>query len=764
MWAFSTSIVSCAASLGLSFLSGSIRAQNSVSTVVEGHVLHFSTSSKIPGVLVMAWPCGLAGATDASGAFRVSCPHGVDSLTLSCLGFETQVVRMPEAHVDIHLNPLRVALGQAIVEAAGQPETEMKVLDDGTLMETLDRTPGLQSLDFGGGVVQPVIRGLYGSRVAVLEDGIPQQGSRWGSDHGILVAPELNVVSGWVPGGGHVWMGPNAAGGGLRFESPSRTNAPGSVTRLGTSLRLGNLRASTHALHWETNSEGHWHAGISASGFGSTQVPQRTFSYLGRTYALESGELPNTAGQVVHVVVGVERLTRSGQEWHVGGKASDLHQGLFPGIVGVPSQQDLAPNEGRFQILLPQQRASRCLVTFGWKNAAGSAYRWKARGSAGWIRRIERAPPHAHGWGPLPDSDVSLSLGEQTGFVELKRIGPHGSMGLQGEFQSTKATGWEFLVPNHRRMRGSLVGEWQGGLSSWAARADVVAAIQAGHDEPLYNTWGDVVGVDVRAVAFRTILPGGMISWQKPIRWREQLHVGTMTVAAFGRVPSNYEWGANGIHHGTFRYEQGNPELNTEWTLEGRLQFQDPVDDMGWSHHVQGFVAMHHGFISLTPSAAFAPIAHAGQVLQFQANNAFRCGADGTISWQDNRQLWTLMGSVLGQWDLGTGLGLPFTTPAQLRMSWQRSVWRGWTVELSTRGVAPAQLTARNEAPTPGAVLFDFHFGQTTRRGHWSLDVQNVFNAAWLDHISAYRALGLAAQGRWVQVQFSTTLKHKLNK
>jgi iron complex outermembrane receptor protein len=364
----------------------------------------------------------------------------------------------------------------------------------------------------------------------------------------------------------------------------------------------------------------------------------------------------------------------------------------------------------------------------------------------------------------LPDSDVSLSLEERTGFVEFKRTGPHGAVGLQGESQATTTDGWEFLVPTHRRLRGSLAGEWLGGPATWAARVDVVAARQEGHAEPLYDTWGDVVGDDVRAVPFQTLMPGGMLSWQRPFQLREKAQGGTVTVAAYGRVPSNYEWGANGIHHGTFRYEQGNPELTTEWTLEGRLQLEGRGSTSGWNHHVQGFAAVHRGFISLTPSASFAPISHAGQVLQFEANDAFRTGADGTVSWRKDRQAWTAEGSVLGQWDVRTGLGLPFTTPAQVRLAWERNVARGSQVELSARGLAPARLTARNEAPTPGALLVDIHLRQTSRRGQWSLDVQNVFNSAWLDHISAYRALGLAAQGRWVQVQFSTTLKHNTTK
>jgi iron complex outermembrane receptor protein len=194
------------------------------------------------------------------------------------------------------------------------------------------------------------------------------------------------------------------------------------------------------------------------------------------------------------------------------------------------------------------------------------------------------------------------------------------------------------------------------------------------------------------------------------------------------------------------------------------LQLEGRGSTSGWNHHVQGFAAVHRGFISLTPSASFAPISHAGQVLQFEANDAFRTGADGTVSWRKDRQAWTAEGSVLGQWDVRTGLGLPFTTPAQVRLAWERNVARGSQVELSARGLAPARLTARNEAPTPGALLVDIHLRQTSRRGQWSLDVQNVFNSAWLDHISAYRALGLAAQGRWVQVQFSTTLKHNTTK
>ena len=102
------------------------------------------------------------------------------------------------------------------------------------------------------------------------------------------------------------------------------------------------------------------------------------------------------------------------------------------------------------------------------------------------------------------------------------------------------------------------------------------------------------------------------------------------------------------------------------------------LDGLGWSWQVQGFAALHAGFISLTPSAHFAPVAHAGQIYEFMANDAFRTGAEWTLAhrWTSQELHWS--GSVLGQWELQTGLGLPFTTPAQSRLEWSGRSERSW--------------------------------------------------------------------------------------
>lgn len=736
-------------------------AQSEGYTVVEGHILHASTQHKLPGVLVMARPCGLATSSDAAGAFRLSCPHGVDTIAVSCVGFVSQRLAVTDGHMDIWLEELQVELGQALIATVGPSEMESQELRSGELMQQLDRTPGLQSLDLGAGLIQPVIRGLYGSRVAVLEDGVPQQGGRWGSDHGVLVAPELQVAKTWTAGGGHVWMGPESAGGGLRFKSPSLLNTNGLNTRWGSAARFGNSRGQAFILHADSRDDRHWHAGISGAQFGATQVPQRSFSYIGRTYTLETGELPNTGGRALHAVAGVGR--RFQNQW-VGGLAmrlSDVRQGLFPGIIGVPMQGDLAPGDATFAIDIPQQHATRVQAVFTLQGPSTvTGEQWTAKAASSWNHRQEFAPPHAHGWGPLPDSDLSLSLEEWNGFVEVKRSGPHATFGFQVEAQEVQTAGWEFLLSSHRRVRLSAIGETVLTRSTLSVRLDAVHAAQDGYIEPLFNASGDVIGEDVRATVFDKLLPGGMAAWQRPFRWDKRAMSGTATLAFHGRVPSNYEWGANGIHHGTFRFEQGNPELTPEWTVEGRCQLKRAVSDQGWSWRADGFAALHRGFISLTPSARFAPISHAGLIYRFEANDAFRTGMEATLTRTQDRHTWEAAGSVLGQWDLRTGLGLPFTTPSQLLISWEGRTGEGSALKATARAIAPATLTARNESPTPGVLLADLSLNQTMRAGTWSLHVHNVLNTAWLDHISAYRALGLVAQGRWVELRFSASLKH----
>lgn len=736
-----------------------VLASGQSTTSLSGHVLDAVSLQPIEAAGITALPSSTTAFTDATGQFQFSISDSVDSLLVRATGYATRVFRPPfDKHIDLSLQPLAFDLAVAEVATMSAPEAEAVALPEGDLMQSLAATPGLASLDLGTGLVQPVVRGLYGSRVAVLEDGVPQQGARWGADHGALIDPDLYAASAWVPGAGQIQLGPESQGGGLRFRSSSWTGTPKRHTTTGTTFRTGDLRTKFFARHARSDAEGLTEVGGSYAVFGDRNIPQTAFTYLGRTYALPEARLLNTAGRAGHAMALRERPRAAGGTFKWVVRAADVQQGLFPGIIGVPMQQDLAPGGSLLDVELPQQRASRLTATCVWTEApVGRALFRSHTASVAWNRRLELAPPHAHVWGPKPTSPVSLALNEWTAFAEGLYRGAHGQVGWQVEALSLQATGWEFLVPDHQRLR---VSSWWSG-ARWSVRLDGVAAAQNAHEEPLYNAEGAVVGTDVRSTATTWLVPGGVVSFAQPFRLGAASR-GHFTLAVSTRAPSNYEWGAHGIHHGTFRFEQGNPDLRSEQTAEGRAQLEWLPIESPWEFHLQGFMAIHRNFIHLTPTAAFAAIAHAGQVYGFRAAHAFRSGAEATVLRREERGTWTLDASVLGQWELATGLGLPFTTPAQTRIGWEGGPAGGpWSVSAGVKGIAPARLVARNEEETPGAVLLDAGAKWERGRAIWSVQGHNLLNAAWLDHSSNYRALGMAAQGRWIAFSLRLKIEHQ---
>ena len=91
---------------------------------------------------------------------------------------------------------------------------EMERRRAGTLGELLDGLPGVANSDFGPGVGRPTVRGLQGSRVQVLEDGMGTSDvSREGADHAVAVdtlrADQIEVFRGPAT----LLFGSGAAGG-----------------------------------------------------------------------------------------------------------------------------------------------------------------------------------------------------------------------------------------------------------------------------------------------------------------------------------------------------------------------------------------------------------------------------------------------------------------------------------------------------------------------------------------------------------------------
>jgi iron complex outermembrane recepter protein len=109
-----------------------------------------------------------------------------------------------------------------------------------TLGELLDGVPGVSNADFGPGVGRPVVRGLQGSRVEILEDGLRTADvSGEGADHAIAIDPSRADQVEVFRGPSTLLYGSGAAGGVVNVRTGRFNPASGDAPRIDGALRYG---------------------------------------------------------------------------------------------------------------------------------------------------------------------------------------------------------------------------------------------------------------------------------------------------------------------------------------------------------------------------------------------------------------------------------------------------------------------------------------------------------------------------------------------
>lgn len=105
-------------------------------------------------------------------------------------------------------------LGETILGATVLNQDEVLRRLNGTIGETLRSQPGISSTFFGAGASRPVIRGLGGDRIRVLDNGIGSiDASATSPDHAVAVEPALAERIEILRGSAMLMYGSSAAGG-----------------------------------------------------------------------------------------------------------------------------------------------------------------------------------------------------------------------------------------------------------------------------------------------------------------------------------------------------------------------------------------------------------------------------------------------------------------------------------------------------------------------------------------------------------------------
>ena len=183
------------------FASVNILAQ-SCDLTIKGSVFDQEPNTPLPYVNIYIQELAQGTNTDEEGnfLFRDICP-GHYHLTFSHIGCEGKRIHLDlisDTIITIQLPHTESALGTVIIEGkreiiVNQPNLSVsrKAIEDNSnenLAGLLRNEAGVNLLKNGSGISKPVVHGLYGNRLIILNNGIAQSGQQWGNDH----SPEID--------------------------------------------------------------------------------------------------------------------------------------------------------------------------------------------------------------------------------------------------------------------------------------------------------------------------------------------------------------------------------------------------------------------------------------------------------------------------------------------------------------------------------------------------------------------------------------------
>ncbi len=169
---------------------------------LSGHVEDADTKEKLYAATVILRELNKEVVTNSNGDFVFTglCP-GEYTLVIShvnCEPFEQKISFTKNTHHDFFLPHARHTLGAVVVEGkkgiantGSKKELSGKELDEMkgfSLAEALNKLPGVSMLQTGTNISKPVIHGLHSNRILTINNGVRQEGQQWGNEH----APEID--------------------------------------------------------------------------------------------------------------------------------------------------------------------------------------------------------------------------------------------------------------------------------------------------------------------------------------------------------------------------------------------------------------------------------------------------------------------------------------------------------------------------------------------------------------------------------------------
>jgi iron complex outermembrane receptor protein len=779
----------------MNILSGLLFGQNN-KCVLKGEVVD-ENSQALPGASVFLYPIKEGTITDDSGKFIISnLQKGSYVIEISFIGYNTLVDTLKvsgDKTYNAQLSVVALSL-QEVVVTDNYVETRKKeeslnieiVNDDylkqnlgGSLMNSLERLPGVTTIDIGSGQSKPVIRGLGFNRVVVVENNIKHEAQQWGVDHGLEIDQYAVDNVEVIKGPASLMYGSDAIGGVIDMKNrklPAENSFGGAIDLsgktnndfLGTSVSLYGRKSWFFAEVRATILD-----------YGDYKVPTDSVDIYSYRAALHENHLRNTAGkeQNLHFSFGaIQRRFQS--KFYVSNINSE--SGFFANAHGLePRNVDTGLHDkSNRDINYPYQTVDH------FKLISTSQYNWerlKLGFDLGFQRnfRQEWSQYVNHGYMPavFPDTlDFNPDLERQfekfvySGNIKLSyqlNDKTQFNIGINNEYQNNRIDGRGFIIPPYTQMN---TGGFAFVKHNFSGKSLVQMGIRYDYGNiktSEYYDWFPSPVITDSDTALQYLERAENINrsfsnftWSlgynyNPGKWSFKTNIGKSF-----RMPIAKELAANGVNYHHFSYEVGDPDLSPEisYQLDAGIEYSSKRFVIGTTPFLNYF----SNYIYLNPGSEHDRLyGNGNQVYYYTQSEVLRYGAELHAHYE---LLKSLQLGVIGEYVYSEqlsgekkGFTLPFSPPASaiLNIKYKRqkiTFIENAYFSFDYKITAPQDDVVPPEETTDGYQVINIGLGGDVKLKNQqvtiSLQVQNLLNTKYFNHTSYYRLINVPEPGR----------------
>jgi iron complex outermembrane receptor protein len=539
---------------------------------------------------------------------------------------------------------------QATVDMVKLTAKTLEKLRGLTLGETLKNLPGMASLSSGTNISKPIIHGLQGNRIVIMNHGVRLEAQQWGNEHAPEIDPFLAQKITVVKGAQSIRYGSDALGGVILVEPNPLPATHGIGAEMNYVFHSNNiehqLSGTIEGNHskipsWAWRVQGTYRRG------GNALTPRYWLNNTG----VEEGNMSAAMGWNKKRY-GVE-VFYSRFQTHIGilssahfGNVTDLQNAIarknpddsasFSYRLNVP-RQFIVHHLGKVSMRLPTAEWGelRCVAAYQ-HNLRQEFDKHRAYNSLSTLKQIPGAE--------FAIQTISADLLWE--HWQIKRFS--GMLGASFMTQTNNQR-YSSIMPPFWNFQAALfwIERWQ--FKQW--EVEVGARVD--------YRWQQAYLPNERP-SFTYIVPSGNVGveyhFNEKIKWN--IHLSTAW-----RAPNMVELFADGVHHGAASYDKGNRNLEPE------ISFNIASSFMASTAWINAYVSVYQNFIQrfiyIRPSLqVIETIRGAFPVFQYAQANVSLSGADIDIAIKPFRGFEILCkASLLRAWNRTAGEGLIWMPP-----------------------------------------------------------------------------------------------------